>query len=505
MIRKRLALWRLPAIAVGAAVAIGVAGCGGDSGTDEASGPAKIRVLLNAQPATLDPIAGARSAQVVWATMIEPLINTDSSLEPERTGLITDWKRSSSTKWTFTVRSGVKFSNGEPADAAAVANTLKLTRDSKTSILKPYFANVASIEATDDATVEVKTKRPQYDLPYLLTTVYLVPPKYYEEKGPEGFSAAPVGTGPYVFEEAKPGREISVKVNPDYWGDKPKNTGITFTWATEASQRLALLQSKSVDVALDLPPTQAEQARKAGLQVVETESAMKITAFLDATKPPFNKAELREAAALAINRDEIVQGIFNGKAAADAGVLNVKPGTQPVDKVTPDPAKAKELVGSSSPSVNLTYPAAQYTNIKEVAESIGASLEGVGFKVKYRSVDYGTLVKEVAGRQIDGMYLLAAVPNAAIPDFFATGFMKTASITGNCPDPKIDGLVDKAREQKDATAAQQVYDELNTLAVVDKHCYVPLYRQLYAYGTGEGVQGVVYGPLNTFDFTEATR
>src|SRR5690606_4475631 len=114
---KRSALWRLPVVAVGAVVAIGVAGCGGDSGGSESSGTGKIRVLLNAQPATLDPIAGARSAQVVWATMVEPLINTDSSLEPERTGLITDWKRSSPTKWTFTVRSGVKFSNGESADA----------------------------------------------------------------------------------------------------------------------------------------------------------------------------------------------------------------------------------------------------------------------------------------------------------------------------------------------------------------------------------------------------
>ncbi|OLT31655.1 hypothetical protein BJF79_00125 [Actinomadura sp. CNU-125] len=190
---------------------------------------------------------------------------------------------------------------------------------------------------------------------------------------------------------------------------------------------------------------------------------------------------------------------------ADGGLLNVKPGTEPAQAVTADPAKAKRLVGSSSPSVNLTYPAAQYTNMEEVAQAVGASLEEAGFKVKYLPVDYGTLVKQVGGKQIDGLYLFAGVPNVAVPDFFASGFMKTKSITGNCPDPKIDALVAEALEQDDAAAAKPIYEELNTLGVVEKHCYVPLYKQVYNYGLGEGVQGVVYGPLNSVDFTNTTR
>ncbi|WP_160147146.1 ABC transporter substrate-binding protein [Thermomonospora echinospora] len=499
-----MTLRRLAGVAAAAVMAVGVAGCGGDSSAGS-SDTSDIRALLNAQPATLDPIAGARSAQVVWATVVEPLINTDSNLEPERTGIITDWTRTSPTKWTFTMRSGIKFSNGEAADASAVVDTLLLTRDADTSILKTYFANVTSVEAPDDTTVVVTTKRPQYNIPNLLTNVYLVPPKYYKEKGPEGFSAAPVGTGPYLFAGSKPGREISVKANPDYWGEKPANTGVTFTWATEASQRLALLQSKSVDVSFDLPPAQADQAKKAGFKVVSTESAMKITGFLETTKPPFDNAKLREAAALAINRDEIVQGIFGGKAVADSGLLNVKPGTQPTAKVTADLDQAKQLVGSSAPAINVTYPPAQYTNMKEVAEAVGASLEQAGFKVKYQPLDYGTLVKQVAGRQLNGLFIFGAVPNVAVPDFFASGFMKSVSITGNCPDPEIDKLVAKALEQKGTEAAQGIYDELNTIGVVQKHCYIPLYKQIYSYGLGSGVDGVVYGPLNSVDFTNATR
>lgn len=496
-------------VAAVALAATGLAACGGDSdsGTNAQSDPnATIRALLAAQPATLDPIVGARSAQIVWATIIEPLITTDDKLSPTKNGLITDWSRPDDTTWNFKVRPGISFSNGEKADAAAVANTLTLTRDVAASQLKSYFTNVATIEATDDTTVVVKTKTPQYNIADLLTTVYLVPPAYYKEKGSEGFATAPIGTGPYVWGGSNAGRDISVKKNPDYWGEnKAANGGITFTWANEAAQRLALIQSKSVDVSFDLPPAQASAAKKAGIEVVSTETAMKIIAFLDSTKAPFNDPKLREAAALAIDRDAIVQGIFDGQAVADAGLLNVKPGEKPAKSVTADANKAKELVGSSAPAVQIHYPAAQYTNIEEVSQAVGGALEKAGFKVSYVPIDYGTLVKRVVGRQVPGISIFAGVPNVAVPDFFASGFLKSKSITGNCPDPQLDELTAKALEQSDAAAAAPIYEQLNTIGVVDKHCYVPLYRQIFSYATANNTKGVVFGPLNTVDFTKTTR
>ncbi|WP_326553860.1 ABC transporter substrate-binding protein [Micromonospora sp. NBC_01813] len=496
-------------LAVAAAItvaSIGLTACGGSDPEDaESSGSSTIRALLAAQPATLDPIVGARSAQIVWATMLEPLIDTDDDLAPSDTGLITSWARTDATTWTFTVRPDISFSNGEPADAAAVANTITLTRDTEASPLKSYFGNVTSIEATDDVTVVVTTGTPQYNIPDLLTTVYLVPPEYYQEQGSEGFAAAPIGTGPYVWAGANAGRDISVAKNPDYWGDAPTNDGITFTWANESAQRLALIQSNSVDISFDLPPAQAQAAEAAGVEVVSTETAMKIIAFLDSTKAPFDDPELREAAALAIDREAIVNGIFDGQAAADAGLLNVRPGQQPQSSVTADPTRAKELVGDTAPAVQITYPAAQYTNIEEVAQAVGGSLEQAGFTVTYEPLDYGTLVQRIIGRQVPGIAIFAGVPNVAVPDYFVSGFMKTASLTGNCPDPQIDQLAQQALEQDSAEQAAPIYEQLNTIGVVEKHCYVPLYRQIFNYATGPGVTGVVFGPLNTVDFTKTTR
>lgn len=503
---RRLAVRRgLAAASAAALLSVGLAACGGDADSTGGSAAASdtLRVVLQAQPATLDPIVGPRSGQVVWATVLEPLVNTDDALEPTDTGLVTAWERTDDTTWTFTVREGVTFSNGEPADAAAVVNTLELTRDSEASILKSYWANATDISAPDATTVVVKTTSPQYDLPNLLGTVYLVPPKYYEEQGTEGFAAAPIGTGPYVFEGQNAGRDMTVTRNDDYWGEAATNEKIVFSWSTEPAQRLALLQSNGVDVAWDLPPTQQVEAEGAGLDVTTAESAVKLIAFLQTDKAPFDDPELAEAAALAVDRDQIVSGIFDGKAVADAGLLNVKPGTEPAEQVDPDPDAAQALV-SGDVEVPITYPAGQYTNIEEVAQAIGGMLEEVGFTVSYNPVDYGTLTTQVVGRELNGIYLLAGVPNVAVPDFFASGFMKTASISGNCPDPAIDEMVADALEQEDGEAAAPIYEELNTIGVVEKHCYIPLYRQVFAYATSDKVSGVKYGALNSADFTDVT-
>jgi len=172
--------------------------------------------------------------------------------------------------------------------------------------------------------------------------------------------------------------------------------------------------------------------------------------------------------------------------------------------VSPDPEKAKELVGSSSPEVSIAYPAAQYTNIEEVAQAMGGQLEEAGIKVKYNPLDYGTLVKEILGRQLDGIYLLGGVPNVAVPDFFASAYIKSESITDNCADPATDEMVSEALQQDSPEASQPIYDELNKIVVVDKHCFVPLYFQIYNYGTVPGVDGVVYSPLNAWDFSKTT-
>ncbi len=231
---------------------------------------------------------------------------------------------------------------------------------------------------------------------------------------------------------------------------------------------------------------------------------MKIVGFLQTDKAPFDDPDVAKAAALAVDRDQIVNGIFNGAAASDGGLLNVKPGEQPDDVVTQDVDKAKDLMAGRSVKIRLTYPAGQYVNIEEVAQAVGGQLEAVGFTVKYNPIDYGSLVTQVGGGELDGLYIFAAVPNVAVPSFFVNGFVRSASITKNCGSPELDAMADEAVTAPDREAAESVFDEINRIAVVERNCYIPLYRQVYAIATADNVSGLVYNPINATDFTGVT-
>lgn len=508
-------------LAAGLALSVGVAACGGSSESDGASTGAgtaaattadgggsasgtpegNLRVVLAAPPSGLDPIVSARDGQYVWGTMLEPLVNVDDRELPDRTGLVTDWSRPNPTTWEFRLRPGVRFTNGEPFDAAAAAFAIQENVDNPAGILKSYFANVRSVRARGDDTVVVTTRTPQVNLVNLLSTVFALPPAYYREAGSEGFTKRPVGTGPFTWTRELPGRSMQVSANPGYWGDAPGVRDVTFTWATDAQQRLSLLQSGAADVSFDLPPTQAQAAQEAGLDVLEIPTSVKITAFLQADRAPFDDPAVRRAAALAIDRDQIVESIFQGRATATGGMLNMLPGEEPASEITPNMDEAKALLRGATPSVTLTYPT-KYTNIQDVAEATGGMLEEAGFRVSLRALDYGAMVGQIVRRNIDGIYLLGAVPNVAHPDFFARGFMTSTSITANCPDRELDVLTARALEQPDAETAQPIYDELNTRAVVEDACYAPLYNQTFNIGA-KGVSGLEYSPLNVPDFSAA--
>lgn len=457
-----------------------------------------LRVLMNNPPSGLDPVASSRQGEYVWGTMIEPVVSTGSDLQPVKTGIVTDWSRPTPTTWTLTVRPGIKFTNGEAADASAVAYSILQNRNNPGAILAGYFQNVKSAVATNPTTVTITTVKPQYDVIDLLTTVYLIPPKYYAAQGTKGFTAHPIGTGAFIWAGQQAATSISVTANPSYWGGKPKVAGITFTWSTDPAQRLALIQSGSEDISFDLPAAQAESARAAGLDVTSVHTAVKLTTFLEADKAPFTDANLREAAALAIDRNALVNSILSGAATPDGGLLNVLPGQKPAQLVAPDPAKAKSLV-TGSPQIELSWPAGLYTNIDDLAQAIGGQLTAAGFKVKYNPISYAALVGLVLQRQVTGMYILAAVPNVAVPDFFAHGFMTSDSITRNCPSTQLDTMANQALETSGPQAAAAIYDQMNTLAVVDMHCYVPLYQETFNYAT-KNITGLQYNALNAVNY-----
>lgn len=530
-VRSTQASWRrrtswIGRLAVVGACAATVAACGSDSDSDGGSNAAAdgggaatvvgdgikgaeqvkpggtLKVGVPAPPASLDPTLSNRGGNYIYGTFSETLTKYDNEGKLSKDGLLTDWERTDRNTWRFTVREGVKFSNGEPFDAEAAKFTILAQRDVEGAILKTYFLNVKDVKVVDPTTIEVKTTTPQFNVPDQLGTVYALPPKAYEKAGAD-FAKNPIGTGPFVFAGQKAGQSITVKANPDYWRGAPKLEGIEFSFPKDAAQRLALVQSKALDLAFELSNQQGSEAKDAGLQVLSVPTALKQVVFTMGEKPPFDDPVVREAAALAIDRDEIVAGIFGGTNTADGGLLNTLPGQEPPSIVEPNAEKAKELLNGKTPEIDMTWIANYNTGIEEVVSAVRAQLEAAGFKVKANPVDQATLVKQALGRELSGVWFYGVVPNVPDPNFFVQGFMTKNSISGNCVRPEWDKLAAEALEAEDAAAAQKIYDDLNTQGVVDQHCYVPLYFETSHFAAGPNVGGFKFSSLRYSDFYEA--
>lgn len=495
-IRARLA----PITAVALAVAL-VSACASTS-TSTPSGPVSqdLKVVLSDQPQTLNPVLGARSASLIWSAMVEPFVHTGKDLQPDKTGLATDWTRVDPTTWQFTMREGVKFHNGELADAAAVVFSINQNRDNTKAILKSYFASIAEATAVDAKTVKVVTKSANISVPAMFTTLYVLPPKYYAEKGDTGFDAAPVGTGPYKFESRASGQNVKAVANPDYWQGAPKLKSITWTWSNDASSRAALLQSNGADLVADIPvENQAGPKGTQGVTLTDYATVTKITVFMQSGKAPMNDVNLRKAVALAINRDLIASSIFKSVGAkADAGLLNISPNDKPLSPVAFDATAAKALV-TGTPTIDLTYPAGHNPHIQDVAEAIAGMLKTVGITANLIPVDYSTLVKQAVAGSMSGIFLLGAVPVFPHPDVFVHGFITANSITKNCVDPALDALASQGLAAADDAAAKAVYDQIEKSVVSEKYCYVPLYDQTVSWGS-RGVTGFDFLPVTLVDW-----
>lgn len=494
---RRLAISMVVAIAMTAAVASFATSASAQRQDGE------LRVVLASQP-NIDPIFASRAGQWMWSTILDVLIKPDQRGRLTKAGIITDWKRTDARTWRFTVRPNVTFTNGEKGDAFAVANSILLNKFTTGAILSTYFQNLAYARAINPTTVVVRTKLPQYNLANLLGTVYLLPPKYYKQVGTAGFNAAPVGTGPFKLDAREAGRSFKVLPNTGHWGDKPKVPGIIFTYAPDPSQRLALVQSGAADVAADLPPAQADLARNAKLKVQSVSSTSKPMLFMQTTRSPLDDVAIRKAVAYAIDRNAISQGIFKGRFKADAGMLNIIPGSKPKETLDYNPTEAKKILNGRSFTLTLNYNTDRSPGGAEVAQAIAGMLEAVGFKVTLEPNTYVQSVVKILGGQMTGLYITPAVPNVPDPDFFVQGFMTKGSITKNCVNEQFDKLAADALQKNSIEEAQPIYDQLNSLGVVKLACYVPLYFEEKVLAMRNNVSGVVFTPINVIYWDKVT-
>lgn len=396
-------------------VLMAASGCGAQQssgGQPGAGGEAKELTLRFATPSfgleRMDPSQGFTGAITAG-----PLLDWLTEYTPEgqvKPSLAESWEQAPDLlSWTFRLRKGVKFHDGQELTAEDVKYSLveAFRRPESTSASVTKFRKgIKDVEVVDRSTARVVLTEPWISLPYDVATYggiegVVLPKHYLEKAGWQGFEDGPMGSGPWKFVEHKQGDSIEFERSNDYWQGAPKFARLRVLLVPEQSTRIALLQSREIDIA-DISPEKVPEAEKAGLKVVNYPLFSTVRVNLWATyypdAGPVGNIKVREALNLAVNREEMIKTLFNGRGEPAAVTLSPHTIGFPKDlKAYPyDPARAKQLLAEAGYPNGFeikiySYGAGPFTQYKEVSEAVAGYWSAVGVKVTVIPTDLTTM------------------------------------------------------------------------------------------------------------------
>ncbi len=230
--------------------------------------------------------------------------------------LATSWKSSNNAKtWTFQLRKGVKFHEGQPFSADDVVATFKILQSKDSQALQAYKGLLRRARKVGPYTVAFDLVSPNGLFPYLLgQMVYqaVMLPKTYRLPSditkPGEWTSKMNGTGPFVLKENRGPAGLTFEANPNYWGGKPSIDTVVMQLLDDQA-RVTALQSGQIDLATQISYQGAQQLASSA-NVLPLHAANHRYLNMNTQKAPFNDVRVRQAFALALNRPSIVQGLW---------------------------------------------------------------------------------------------------------------------------------------------------------------------------------------------------
>ncbi len=408
-------------------------------------------------------------------------------------GLAESWSASpDGLAYDFTLRKGARFHNGEPVTAEDVKFSLERYRGAAHKTLK---ANVAAVETPDARHVRVRLKKPWPDFMTFYTSAtgaaWIVPKKYVEQVGDEGFKKAPIGAGPYKFVSFTPGVELVLESFDQYWRKAPSVKRLVFRVIPDEATRLAALKRGEVDIAYSIRGELAEEVqRTAGLALKPTviQSPFWLY-FADQWDPksPWHDKRVRQATSLAIDRKGANQALTLGHSPITGSVIPVgfEFFWQPPAPVH-DPARAKKLLAEAG------YPngfdAGQYfcdVAYANLGESVVNDLRAVGIRLQMRPLERAAFWQGYADKKYKNVIQTAsgAFGNAAtrLENFVVTG---GTYVYGTYPD--LDGLFQEQAGELDRKKREAILVKMQQL-VHDKAMFTPIWQLAFLNAVGPRV------------------
>jgi peptide/nickel transport system substrate-binding protein len=402
---------------------------------------------------------------------------------------------------TFVLRAGAKFHNGEPVTAEDVKFSFERYRGNAAGFIKEH---VAEVETPDPRRVVFRLNKPWPDFLLYYSSVtgagWIVPKKYVESVGEDGFKKAPVGAGPYKFVSFTPGVELVMEAFDGYWRKAPTVKRLVWKVIPDEATRLAALKRGEIDIAYSIRGELAEELKKTpGLQLkpVVINSPFWIY-FADQWDPksPWSKPQVRKAVTLALDREGINQALTLGYSLITGSIVpkDYEGYWQP-PKIPYDPAAARKLLAEAGFAKGFDggeyFCDASYANLGEAAMN---SLEEIGIKMKLRPMERAAFTKEYGEKKYRNLIQggSGAFGNAAtrMETFVVKG---GTYVYGSYPD--IDELFGQVAQTDDKAKRTELLHRMQQL-VHERTVYAPLWQLAFLNGQGPRVGEAAFNMIS---------
>lgn len=362
-------------------------------------------------------------------------------------------------EYTFTLRPGVKFHNGEPFTAEDVRFSWQRSNDPE--IKNPRAAiitrNIEDVVVVDDLTVRLKLKAPDASiLENLGEYFYIVDKTTVEKVGNAEFARQPVGTGPFRFVSRRIGEQTEFATFAGYWGAKPRYDRLVIRIVNDPQTRIAMLRAGEVDAISSVPPQVARQLESdRNLNVIKRPSFQNIFIVLNTRAPhgQFADPRVRVALNMAVDRKTLIEKVMFGYAKPVASLCNIQITGCDIGRPTfpYDPKRARAMLEEAKFDFSRTYVAfglapGRVAQSKEVAEAVAFYLNQVGVKTTFEFHEYGAYLGRISGRKYDSADIFwmgwTDFNNEAMGRL-PRSWRTDGSLSWHS-DPKLDAMIDAA-------------------------------------------------------------
>lgn len=511
--RKTMKVWALLA-----ALLLLAGACGGDddtpSGTGDDGGGAPDATIIHGttdQPISYDP-AGSYdlpSWNVIY-NVYEGLLTIPPGGNQPEPALAESCEFEDASTYTCTLREGVTFHDGSEFDAEDVVASFERNISindpngacSLLGALAPCGEWNEDAITTEGNTVTFHLTRDDATFPFILTTGAgaIVPSEYPADELQSDSSA--VGTGRYSVAEYRPGEQTVLEANPEYWGEAPANGRVIIQYFDRSSALKLAVEQGEVDIAYrSLTPTEiGDLEGNDAVEVVEGNGTEIRYLVFNTSFEPFDQVEVRQAIAAAIDRQAIVQNVYNDTvqplySMVPEGLAGHIPAFQEAFGDAPDVAAAEQLLADAgletpveleiwwTPSHYGDSSADEYTEIKRALEDSGL------FTVNLKSTEWDQY-SEAAFTDQYPAYQLGWFPDYPDPDNYLTPFYSSESFLNiHYNNKEVDRLLAEQAASTDQAEREEIFQQIQEIAAEDVPI-IPIWQGNQVAVTQPGISGV---------------